>query len=126
MRIAKGMTICALLALCSLVLLGCGSKADENKPISDVKAEAEKMSTKQLRATALSYKEAMIAKKADIEKLAANLKDVPVTEMLGAEAKKIKTEMDNISKSVSALQERFDIYYNKLKEKGGDTSGLEK
>jgi outer membrane murein-binding lipoprotein Lpp len=125
MRIAKGMTMCALLALCSLVLLGCGSKADENKPVSEVKAEAEKMDTSQLRAMAEEYKNAIVAKKADVEKLAAKLKEIPVTEMLGEEAKGLKTDIDNLSKSVSALKERFEVYYNKLKEKGGDTSDLE-
>ena len=40
-------------------------------------------------------------------------------------AKALKTEMDNINKSVSALKERLQIYLDKLKEKGGDLSGLQ-
>ena len=51
-------------------------------------------------------------------------KDIPVAEMMGTEAKEIKAEIENINKSMSALNEKFMIYYNKLKEKGGDTSDL--
>ncbi len=124
MRTVKGMTICALLALCSLVLLGCSSKADENKPISEVKAEAEKMDASQLQAMAEEYKNAIVAKKGEVDKLVAKLKDIPVAEMMGAEAKEIQAEISNINKSMSALSEKLMIYYNKLKEKGGDTSDL--
>src|SRR4030042_429828 len=90
-----------LLGVCLLVIIGCGKKADENKPISEVKAEAEKMSTADLRTTAMSYKGAVEAKGKEVEKLAAKLKEIPVAEMLGKEAKALKTEMKNISKSVS-------------------------
>ena len=125
MKTVKDAKFYLLLLLCSLVLLGCSQKADEDKPISEVKAEAEKMDAGQLRSMALQYKEAIVAKKGELEKLASKLKDIPVTKMAGAEAKEIKAELDNISKSASALRDKFNIYYNKLKEKGGSTSGLE-
>ena len=125
MKTVKGITIFALLALCSLVLLGCGSKADENKPLSEVKAEAEKMDTKQLRAMAEEYEKVIMAKKGEIDKITAKLKEIPITEMLGEEAKKLKADIEKLNKSVNALRERFTIYYEKLKEKGGDASGLQ-
>jgi len=125
METVKDAKFYVLLLLCSLVLFGCSQKADENKPVSEVKAEAEKMDTSQLRSMAMSYKDAVMAKKGDVEKLAAKLKGIPVAEKLGAEAKEIKAELDNLNKSVSALKERMQVYYNKLKEKGGDTSGLD-
>jgi hypothetical protein len=109
-----------------LSFAGCGGKkADETKPLSEVKAEAEKMGAPDLRSMAMAYKEAIAAKKADVDKLAAKVAEVPVTEMLGEEAKKLKADMENVSKSVSALTERFQVYYDQLKVKGGDTSGLE-
>ena len=125
MKTVRNVTFYCLLILCSLAVLGCGKKADENKPLSEVKAEADKMDTEQLRSMAMKYKEAIMAKKAELEKLTTKLKDVPVTETLGEEVKQIKAEIDNISKSVSAIKERFEVYYQKLKEKGGDLSGLE-
>jgi chromosome segregation ATPase len=105
--------------------LGCGKKADENKPISEVKAEAEKLDTDELRAMAMVYQKAIAAKNGEVEKLTAKLKDIPVTEMLGDEAKELKADIDNLNKSLSALKERFEVYYQKLKEQGGDLSGLQ-
>ena len=125
MKTVKDAKFYLLLLLCSLVLLGCSQKADEDKPISEVKAEAEKMDADQLRSMALKYKEAIVAKKGEVEKLAAKLKDIPVAEMMGDEAKEIKADIDNISKSVSSLKDKFNVYYNKLKEKSGDISGLD-
>lgn len=117
--------LCCGLAVLSVGLVGCGKKADENKPISEVKTEAEKMNVEQLRSMAMQYKEAVTAKKAEITKATTKLKEIPITEQLGTEAKKIKADIDNLNKSISALTERFKVYYNKLKEKGGDLSGLE-
>ncbi|MCP4609588.1 MAG: hypothetical protein GY845_12830 [Planctomycetes bacterium] len=125
MKIVRNAVICYVIALCLFAIMGCGKKADENKPISEVKAEAEKMDTDGLRAMAMSYKEAIAAKSGDLEKLTAKLKDIPVTEMLGAEAKSLKADMENLEKSVSALKERFEVYYQKLKDTGGDISGLQ-
>ncbi|MBN2269915.1 MAG: hypothetical protein JXN61_04830 [Sedimentisphaerales bacterium] len=113
-----------LLVACSLVVLGCSKKADETKPIADVKAEAEKMSAADLKAMATNYKDAIAAKTSEVEKLAAKLKAIPVAEALGEKAKQIKDEMETVTKSVSALKERFQVYYDKLKEKGEDLSGL--
>ena len=125
MVVTRNIILYSLLVMGLSALFGCGKKADENKPIADVKAEAEQMNTKELRATALAYKEAIMAKQKDVEKLAAKLKEIPVTEMLGEKAKKLKADNNSLNKSISALTERFQIYYKKLKEEGGDVSGLE-
>jgi uncharacterized coiled-coil DUF342 family protein len=120
------MTFWFLLAVWALVISGCGGKkADANKPISEVKAEAEKMDAGQLRNVAMTYKEAIVAKKADLDKVAAKLKEIPVTELLGEKAKNLKADIENLNKAVNALKERFEVYYQKLKEKGGNLSGLE-
>ena len=125
MKNVRNAVLCCLIALCLFAILGCGKKADENKPISEVKAEAEKMDTDGLRAMATVYQKAIAAKNSEVEKLTAKLKDIPVTEMLGGEAKELKADIDNLNKSVSALKERFEVYYQKLKEQGGDLSGLQ-
>lgn len=125
MKTKRNVGLYCVLALCFFVLFGCGKKADENKPISEVKAEAEEMNTSQLRSMTMQYKDAIMAKKGEVEKIAAKLKEIPVKEMLGSEAKELKAEIGALGKSVSALKERFQVYYDKLKEKGGDLSGLE-
>ncbi len=124
MKTVRNVTFC-LLVVCFLALAGCGKKADESKPLNEVKAEAEKMSVEKLRSMALTYKDAIMAKKDEVEKVAGKLKDIPVPKMLGDEARELKTEIEALNKSVSALKERFQVYYGKLKEKGGNLSGLE-
>jgi uncharacterized protein involved in exopolysaccharide biosynthesis len=111
--------------VCISGLLGCGKKADENKPISEVKTEAEKMSAKDLRAMAETYRDTIVAKKGEVENLAKKIANIPLAEKLGAEAEALNADMDSLNKSLSALRARFQIYYDKLKEKNGDLSGLE-
>jgi len=122
----KNVTFYWLLVLWAFTIAGCGGKkADETKPISEVKTEAEKMDAGQLRSIAMTYKEAIVAKKGEVEKIAAKLKEIPVTELLGEKAKQLKTDIDSLTKSMDALKVRFEVYYAKLKEKSGDLSGLQ-
>jgi len=124
--IMKNVTFYWLLVLWAFTIAGCGGKkADETKPISEVKTEAEKMDAGQLRSMAMTYKEAIVAKTDEVEKIAAKLKEIPVTELLGEKAKQLKTDIDSLTKSIDALKVRFDVYYAKLKEKSGDLSGLQ-
>lgn len=120
----RNVTIYCLVCLLILSMAGCGKKADENKPIGEVKAEADKMSIDELQDMALKYKEAILAKQSEIDKVMAQFKKIPITKALSEEAKGLKGEIDNLMKSTNALKERFEIYYNKVKEKGGDLSGL--
>jgi len=124
MKTAITVILC-FMVVCAAALSGCGKKADENKPLSEVKAEAEKMDSGQLRAMAAKYKDAIAAKGEEIKELTAKLKDIPVTEMLGEKAKSLKAQIDKLGASVSSLKERFQVYYKSLKEKGGDTAGLD-
>lgn len=114
-----------LLAVCVSGLLGCGKKADENKPISEVKTEAEKMSVKDLRAMAETYRDAIVGKKGEVENLAKKVANIPLAEKFGAEAQALNADIESLNKSLSGLRARFQIYYDKLKEKNGDLSGLE-
>ncbi len=125
MKTPKTIAFYYVLVLCSIILLGCGKKADENKPISEVKAEADQMSVEKLRSMAMEYKKAILAKQGEVEKIMGKLKDIPIAEKLGSEAKGLSAEIEALNKSVSTLKERFQVYYQKLTEKGGDTSGLE-
>ena len=114
LKIAK---ILLPVALISFVLTGCGSKASEDKPISEVKTEAQAMSVEQLKAIIAKYEAAINSKKAEIDKLTAAIQKIPVTQMLGEEAKKLKSDMQNISNSVKALTERLNVYAQELKSK---------
>ena len=98
--------------------------ADVEKPITEVQAQAQTMSVADLRSTALQYQQAISAKQVDLQKVWAQVKEIPLTDALGEKAKALKTEAQKIESSAKALTDRFQVYYNKLKEKGGDLSGL--
>ena len=125
MEVVRKTILYSSLVLCSFTFLGCGSKPDENRPISEVKAEAEQMSVADLRSTAMQYKDSIMARQKNLEELTAKLKDIPIAKMVSTEAKELKADVDNLNKSISALKERFQVYYQKLKDKGGDLSGLQ-
>jgi len=74
---------------------------------------------------AMRYKESISAKTAELDEIMQKLKDIPVAEKLGTEATELTAEMKNLTKSLSALRERFQVYYGELKGKGGDVAGLE-
>ena len=65
-----------LISGCLLCFAGCGKKANTEQPVSEVQAEANKMNVEQLKAKAMEYKDAIVAKKAEIEKVAAKLKAI--------------------------------------------------
>ena len=125
MKTRKTIVFYGMLVFCSMLLLACSKKADENKPAGQAKSEAEQMTAAELRSMALEYKDAILAKKDELVGITAKFKAVPITEKLGTEAEEIMAEMEALNKSVSALTAKFQIYYDKLKEMGGDISGLE-
>ena len=155
MRFERDVVICCLLAFSLVVVAGCGKKTDEDKPespartetveaekpanevqaeagtvdiekpVSEVQAEAETMSVENLKATALKYKEAILAKQGTVAELAAKIKEIPVVEAMGQEAQSLKTNLKEVESALAALKERFKVYYDTLKEKGGNLSGLE-
>ncbi len=117
---------CAGLLICSSMgLVGCGNGVDENKPMNEVQAESKEMDADALRDTAMAYKDAIQDKMQDVDKITAKLKEIPVTEMLGEEAKSLKGEIDQLTKSVDALKQRLNVYLQRLKEMKEDISGLE-
>jgi len=103
--------------LVGLMISGCGAGLSENKPIAEVKSEAKAMSVEQLKATVAKYQEVIQSKNSEIKQLAAKLKTIPIAKMMGEEAGKIKTEIQNITTSVKALSERLNVYSQALRSK---------
>ncbi len=128
-RIEIGLIICTAVFI-ALGLYGCKGRTstsagvDENKPISDVQAEADKMNVEQLKAMAMKYKDAITTKKDEFGKSMENLQAIPATEKLGKEATGATQDSEALINSIKALQARFQVYYDKLKAQGGDVSQL--
>jgi hypothetical protein len=128
----KKVVLVTMLLMCVPGLQSCGKKSgsgtqkvDETKPIAEIKSEAAKMDVEQLRAIAKKYKDALLARQAEVKKLTDSLAAIPLTEKLGAEAKGLTADIDSLMKSVQALSERFVVYYDQIKAKGGELKDLE-
>ena len=107
-------------------LVGCGSGGvDENKPLSEVRAEAQGMSAGGLQKRAEAYKAAIEAKLPEIEALQAKAKEIPLTEILGDEAKAFRADIDKLNGSIKALKERMAVYVEALEKQDVDVSGFE-
>jgi TolA-binding protein len=139
MKLERTSIVSCLLAFLLLATVGCSKKATEDesasatkvetvdiaKPVSEVQAEAETMSSEDLKATAFQYKEAILSKQDQIKNMSAKIKEIPIAEALGQEAQTLKTDLKDLGSNLTALKARFQVYYDTLKEKGGSLSGLE-
>lgn len=127
MKSQKWLSVALVLIIAAVAITGCGKsggEVDENKPVSEIKAEVEKLDVEQIKKVAIKYKNAIVAKQGGIDDILKKIKDIPLTQALGEEAKGLKTEMESLKKSLDALKERFDIYYDKAKELKADVSEL--
>jgi hypothetical protein len=93
-------------------------------PMDQVKAEAGKLNLEQLKTKAADYKNAILAKKEELTKETAKLKEIPVTQMLSTDATTLQTNIANLTKMVSGLTEKFQVYNDKIKELGGTALSL--
>lgn len=101
----------------SAFVTACSESVNENKPVAEVQAEASKMDAKQLEAKVEACKKAIEEKKAEVEKIVAEIKNIPLKEMLGDKAKALKADSDKIGTSLSKIQEQLEVYTKELSAK---------
>jgi predicted small lipoprotein YifL len=125
------LTSFVVLTVFAMVLSGCGKKGvpagpvDENKPMAEVTAEAELMNVGQLREMATKYLAAIQGKSAEVDTMMQKLRDSSTAGSLTTDFTLIQTDIKAITTSLSSLQERFKVYYDKLVELKADVSSLE-
>jgi hypothetical protein len=100
------------------------STALDTIPITDVRAAIAKMGVDQLKAKALEYKNVIHEKQVELTNIVLKVKDIPVAELAFGEGKALMDKNAALSKMIPALQERYQLYYDKIVELGGDVSGL--
>lgn len=81
----------------------------------EVKQEAESFSMEDLKKTVSNYEQAIESKMQEMSKLQDKLKGFSFSEMMGDEAKAIKSEVDKVNTSMKNLKERLQVYMDKLK-----------
>jgi septal ring factor EnvC (AmiA/AmiB activator) len=110
--------IYAAMLVAILTLVGCGGGADTDISVADAKAEASSMTVDDLKAKAMEYKSAIEAKMEDLEPITAKLKEIPLTEQMGDEAKALQADIAALTGDLDALKERLAVYLDALKEQG--------
>ena len=109
--------VVTLLICGSFFFAGCGNGVDENKTPAEIKQEVANMSQEDIQKTIEAYKEVIAEKTEALTEELAKLKDIPLTEMLGDEAKKIKDNVGSIEDSIAKLTNNMQAYADGLKAK---------
>ena len=105
------------LALCGMLFMaGCGDGVDEAKTPEQIKSEVANMSVADIEKMAAKYQKAIAAKAAELEKEVKKLADIPLTEQLGDEAKKLRGNIDELKKSLEKLKANLEAYLAGMKK----------
>ena len=101
------------------MLTGCGgsSSIDENKPVSQIAADAQKMTQADLQKMVAKYEAAITEKGKELEALTAKVKEIPLTELMGDKAKTLKTDISKITTSMGKLKDQMTVYAKELAAK---------
>ncbi len=113
----KFMGFAAVLTMAGVLLAGCGETASETRPVTEIRQEAADMTVAGLERMAQRYRAALNAKEVQLTALQDSLKDIPVSQLLGEEARAIKSDIDKISGSIRALTERMNIYLMEIQSR---------
>ena len=119
-----------LLILFTWILVGCDSEVRVDKEYSFLECKADQMSVESLRAELLNLIDDL---EKDNEAMAHAFSEIspansPFTVKTAVKMKKMLSQYPNCESGISLYFDnlmKYFIFYKKLEEKGGDTSGLE-
>jgi hypothetical protein len=119
-------TALVLLGLAAVLTGGCGGpKVDEKKPLAEIRTEAQKMTSRELRRVAEAYGEAVVEKREAVDDLRDRLDDLEPEEVVNQGAATRKKDADAVATSIGALHERQDLYLELLRTKVDETKPLD-
>lgn len=113
----KLLTVLACTVLAVGFLTGCSKGVDENKPISEVKAEAVTLDEASLKARIADCEKFLAEKKAELDKVAAKVKEIPLDKILSEESKKLKEDAAKISESIQKVSAQMKVYADEVATK---------
>ena len=116
----KAWLVSLTLLVAVALVSGCSSGPSEDKPLSEVRAEAKKLDVSQLQAKVDQYRKAIEAKEPEIEKLKKEIGSGIGQVLSGKKPENVEELKEKLSKleaSVKALTERMKIYADELKAK---------
>jgi len=101
---------------------GCAKKADPDKSIGKVIAEAETLSRNHLKGYVRAYSKAIREGKNLLDDLLARMRTLSPKDTPEPRVKALRAEALKLQIYISALTARYEIYARKFREKGGDIS----
>jgi len=108
-------------AVAALMVFGCGksdsASVDVNKPVAQVKTEAEGLNVDALKQQVEAYQKELEAQKPKLAELEKKLKDTPLTQALSQDTIKLKEDITAQTGKMSKITERLNIYADELKKK---------
>ena len=99
--------------------------ADQGKSIPDITAGAKEMAVENLRKMAEKYRDVVAATEQQLEKMTQGYLNLSDDDRKAAIGQIAKTAIDEIKTGLDIMKDRFGVYYNALKEKGGNLTGLD-
>jgi hypothetical protein len=111
----KVMLISCLMA--GVLFSGCvtDSTDGDSSGLTQLAAEAATMSQTDLEAMVTKYTAMISDKTALVDNLKAQLKEIPVTEMMGEKATALKSELSDTMTLISGLKDKLAVYTDALK-----------
>ncbi len=100
-------------------------EADQGKSVAYITAQAKEMAVENLRRMAEKYRDVIVEKQQQLKGMTQKYVDLADAERMTAEGQRLKAGVDEIKKGVDILKGRFGVYYNSLKEKAGNLTGLD-
>jgi Skp family chaperone for outer membrane proteins len=116
----KYMTLVCMMCASLFILAGCGGGADveTDRPVAELKEEAATLTVEDLKEKAQAYQAAIADKMKELEPIQEKLKEIPLAQQLGDEAKSLQADITDLTKEAGELKERLQVYLDYLKEKG--------
>ena len=97
---------------------------EKGRPLGEIRAEAADMNDATLRVAAMGYRDRIFAKRTELSDVMNRYDEFPYTDIFGRETLEPAPNVVDLTSSISALTERHHIYFDLLKARGGDVSGL--
>lgn len=100
------------------LVVGCGgAKVDENKTPEQIATEVKSMSQEDIKEMIDALKVAIQEKEAEAKKLAEQIKEIPLTDLLSEKSVQLKDEAAKIADSLKKLAKQVEAYTEGLTTK---------
>jgi hypothetical protein len=97
-----------------VLLVGCSTGIDEKMPIDQVVVDASQMKPKALEDKIDRYEMQIAKETAGMNDIKKQLKEIPLSELLGEKAKALKSELSGLTASRDQLGRQMEVYAREL------------